>query len=55
MSDDKFRIEASEADRPKRPYVKPAYESSAIFETLALACGKISATQAQCHYNPKVS
>jgi hypothetical protein len=41
--------------RPKRPYVKPAYECSQVFETLALACGKLSATQQQCRFNRKVS
>ncbi|HUN89169.1 MAG TPA: hypothetical protein VMU28_10285 [Terriglobales bacterium] len=40
---------------PKKPYVKPAYESSQIFETLALACGKLSVTQQQCRFNRKVS
>lgn len=43
------------AAQPKKPYVKPGYECSQVFETLALACGKLSPTQAQCHFNPKVS
>jgi hypothetical protein len=32
----------------KRPYVKPAFRHERVFETMALACGKISSTQAQC-------
>jgi len=39
----------------KKPYVAPCYECSQMFETLALACGKLSQTQHQCHFNPKVS
>ena len=33
---------------PKRPYQKPAFRFERVFETMALACGKISATQASC-------
>ena len=32
----------------RRPYQKPAFRSEKVFETMALACGKISPTQAQC-------
>ena len=32
----------------KLPYQKPAFRYERVFETMALACGKISATQAQC-------
>lgn len=32
----------------KGPYVKPAFRREQIFETMALACGKISTTQSQC-------
>ena len=32
----------------KRAYVKPAFRFERVFETKALACGKISSTQAQC-------
>jgi hypothetical protein len=39
----------------KRPYVKPAFEHERVFETMALACGKVSQTQAQCHFNRKNS
>jgi hypothetical protein len=41
--------------RKKRPYVKPSFEYERVFETMALACGKISPTQAQCRFNRKTS
>lgn len=39
----------------KRPYVKPAFRHERVFETMALACGKISATQASCRTNRRNS
>jgi len=36
------------AKQPRKPYQKPAFRLERVFETLALQCGKISATQAQC-------
>jgi hypothetical protein len=52
--------EETKAVRPgeagkKRPYVKPSFEHERVFETMALACGKVSQTQAQCHFNRKNS
>lgn len=41
--------------RRKRPYAKPAFRSEKVFETTALACGKISTTQLQCRLNRKLS
>ena len=41
--------------KQKRPYVKPSFEYERVFETMALACGKISPTQAQCRFNRKNS
>jgi hypothetical protein len=41
--------------RVKKPYQKPAFRSERVFETMALACGKISGTQAQCKSNRKNS
>lgn len=38
----------STAPGSKRPYVKPAFQREAVFETMALACGKIRGTQGQC-------
>jgi hypothetical protein len=39
----------------KKPYAKPAFQCEKVFETMALACGKLSATQAQCRFNKKTS
>ena len=39
----------------KKPYQKPAFQHERVFETMALACGKISATQFQCRFNRKQS
>jgi len=41
--------------RGKLPYQKPAFRHEGVFETMALACGKISNTQSQCHSNIKLS
>jgi hypothetical protein len=32
----------------KREYIKPAFRHEAVFETMALACGKLAGTWAQC-------
>ena len=32
----------------KLPYQKPAFRYERVFETMALACGKINATEGQC-------
>jgi hypothetical protein len=42
-------------DLAKKPYRKPAFRSERVFETLALACGKVSSTHGPCHANPKRS
>jgi hypothetical protein len=40
----------------KRAYVKPAFRHEQVFEAMALACGKISSTQASCSgFNQKTS
>ena len=39
----------------KRPYQKPAFRYEVVFETMALACGKVQTTQAQCKVNRKNS
>jgi len=39
----------------KRPYRKPEFCFERVFETQALACGKISYTQAQCKLNLRSS
>ena len=49
----------SDQDSPvairKATYVKPAFRREQVFETMALACGKISPTQGQCARNRKNS
>jgi hypothetical protein len=53
-------IDRSE-DRPKvrpaakKPYAKPEFRFERVFETRALACGKVSTTQQQCANNRKTS
>lgn len=32
----------------KRAYLKPAFRHEPVFETMALACGKINPTQGAC-------
>ncbi|HVO82385.1 MAG TPA: hypothetical protein VMT28_16765 [Terriglobales bacterium] len=39
----------------KKPYRKPEFRYERVFETLALACGKISGNQQQCRFNRKTS
>lgn len=43
------------APQRRKPYQKPAFRCEHIFETMALACGKISATQGHCRFNRKSS
>lgn len=39
----------------KRAYVKPAFRREQVFETMALACGKVNPTQLICQTNRKLS
>jgi len=39
----------------KRPYEPPAVTSEQIFETTALACGKVAAVGGKCNSRPKAS
>jgi hypothetical protein len=39
----------------RKPYLKPAFLRERAFETMALACGKINSSQAQCKVNKKHS
>ena len=39
----------------KQKYRKPEFRYEKVFETMALACGKINDTQASCHGNRKTS
>ena len=42
------------AESTKKPYVKPAFRHEQVFETMALACGKIN-TGASCRGAKKTS
>lgn len=39
----------------KKPYQKPEFRYEKVFETMALACGKVRPVQAQCRFNRKFS
>jgi hypothetical protein len=39
----------------KKVYQKPAFRYERVFETLALACGKIGASTPQCQASKKTS
>jgi hypothetical protein len=42
-----------EASSPaKKPYVKPEIVSEPIYETMALACGKVPGQSSQCNAAP---
>jgi hypothetical protein len=49
------KTDGSAETKEKKPYVKPSFEYERVFETMALACGKLSSTQAQCRFNRKNS
>ena len=39
----------------KKQYQDPAFRHERVFETMALSCGKISATQFQCRFHRNAS
>lgn len=39
----------------RRAYLKPAFRHEAVFETMALACGKVDTTQLSCRSLRKLS
>ena len=39
----------------KLPYVKPEARFEKVFETTALACGKVFQTEGSCHYSRRTS
>jgi hypothetical protein len=49
------RKEKEEKKGSRKPYAKPSFRHERVFETMALACGKINATQSQCRFNRKSS
>jgi hypothetical protein len=54
MKPDQQKVPATR-ETAKKLYVKPAFRHEQVFETMALACGKISATQGACRTNRKNS
>ena len=53
-SDKPGRKEA-DGKKVRRKYERPAVVSEEIFETTALACGKITGQGGRCNSNPKLS
>jgi hypothetical protein len=49
------RHEPGNASKEKKVYQKPAFRYERVFETLALSCGKIGSTTAQCQFSRKTS
>lgn len=45
----------SATTRSRKPYQKPAFRFERVFETMALACGKINPTQRSCNISRKTS
>jgi len=41
--------------RGRKPYQKPAFRFERVFETMALSCGKVNATQSHCRFNRMTS
>jgi len=48
-------MEKRAEDKGREPYEKPDFQYERVFETMALACGKISSTQGQCKLSRKQS
>ncbi len=45
----------SDPSQKRKPYQKPAFRFERVFETMALACGKIGPTERSCRINRKTS
>jgi len=41
--------------KAKKPYHKPAFRRERVYETMALACGKMYSTESVCRFNRKTS
>lgn len=52
---DEAKKTSGEGQPAKKPYQKPAFRCEKVFETTALACGKVDPTQLQCRTNTKQS
>jgi hypothetical protein len=49
------RQQPASKGKGKKLYQKPAFRHEPVFETQALACGKIAATISSCQFNTKTS
>lgn len=49
------RVSPAEPRLEKKPYQKPQFRFERVFETRALTCGKVNATQSSCAHNRKHS
>jgi hypothetical protein len=49
------RQQPGDAGKEKKLYQKPAFRHERVFETLALACGKVGATVSGCQFSRKTS
>jgi hypothetical protein len=47
--DEKQTAGEKQSPKPKKIYQKPEFRYERVFETMALACGKISPTSQFCH------
>jgi hypothetical protein len=45
----------AETIKRRKPYQKPTFRFERVFETMALACGKIAPTQKHCQFVRKSS
>lgn len=48
-------LQATAQNEQRRAYQKPEFRFETVFETMALACGKIAGTQASCTSRPSAS
>ena len=56
MADEtKNRAETSQSETGKKPYARPSVVSEPIYETMALACGKLPGQSAVCNAVPRQS
>lgn len=54
-ADKQERLRTKECPTRRKPYRKPEFRFEQVFETMALACGKISPTQKHCRFIRKSS
>lgn len=49
------QADAIQPQKAKKPYQKPAFRHEKVFETMALACGKMAGGLGECRFNRKNS